>query len=67
MRPIRMRGPSSAIYAEGLTGELSADAAAAPPSTYLPFAFVDGAWVLAGSQPYYAGLAGADAPPACFA
>lgn len=62
MRPIR--GSTGSSIPSSSTLDSPENSAQSP---YLPYAFVDGAWVLAVSHPHYAGVAGADAPPACFA
>ncbi|KAL5498843.1 hypothetical protein ACEPAH_2198 [Sanghuangporus vaninii] len=37
-----------------------------PGGQYLPFAFVNGSWVLAGPHPYISDVSGMEIPPACF-
>ncbi|OCB91791.1 hypothetical protein A7U60_g935 [Sanghuangporus baumii] len=37
-----------------------------PGGQYLPFAFVNGSWVLAGPHPYLSDVSGMEIPPACF-
>ncbi|KAL5514152.1 hypothetical protein ACEPAG_2240 [Sanghuangporus baumii] len=37
-----------------------------PGGQYLPFAFVNGSWVLAGPHPYLNDVSGMEIPPACF-
>lgn len=34
--------------------------------TYLPYAFVNGSWVLAGPHPFHSDVSGMEIPPACF-